>query len=302
MMEAGEPSMWWQSGVWFVLRVALAILFGLGVLLFFMQRDMIYYPMRAAESELLRQAQLLGVQPWLDRSGKRIGWRIGPPEGTAPTARVLIFHGNAGHALHREGLSRIMAETEVGRAWEFFLLEYPGYGSREGKPSEASFHEAAREAFDELLAATPSLPLVLVGESLGTGVASRLAGERSEQVDGVLLLTPFDSLASVARYHYPWFPVQFLLLDRFHSARHLAEYQGPVVFLLAEEDEVVPSKLGKKLAAAHSGPQEVYSISGSDHNGVVGLLQTSDWEKILRFLGEGAAPSSTEEKDAEEDG
>jgi pimeloyl-ACP methyl ester carboxylesterase len=296
-MEAGEPAMWWQSGVWFVVRVVLAIVVGLALLLFFMQRDMIYYPMRAAEAELLRQAELLGVQPWHNAEGLRIGWKIPPPAEVEPTARVLIFHGNAGHALHREGLSRILAETAIGRTWEYFVLEYPGYGSREGKPSETALVEAAGEATRELLAAQPERPLFLLGESLGTGVAGRMAGDFGGQIRGVLLLTPFDSLVSVARHHYPWFPVQFLMLDRFVSSRHLARYEGPVVFLLAEEDEVVPARLGQKLAKAHPGPQMVSLISGSDHNGVVGLLPEEHWTEVLHFLVDPSAPPAASPED-----
>lgn len=272
-------------------RVLAALLLGLCLLFFFMQRSMIFYPMQAsreAQEELARQERLL---PWLDGVGNLQGWRTPslPPE-EQPLARVVIFHGNAGFALHRTGLLRLLQATSLGEDMEFFIFEYPGYGSRGGKPSEAGFLESARIALMALKHPEEpagedrkEVPLLLVGESLGTGVACALAGENSENVQGVILLTPFDSLVSVARHHYPWLPVKWILQDRFDSKSKLSHFSGPVAFVLAENDEVVPAKLGQVLADSFPGPQKIWLVPGSDHNGVVGALSPSDWDEILRF-------------------
>jgi predicted alpha/beta-hydrolase family hydrolase len=262
-----------------LMRLALALVVGLVLIFFFLQRDMIYYPLRSTEDELLGQAASFGLDPWRDAAGKRIGWRT---QKENPTGYVLIFHGNAGHALHREGLVRILEDTPIGAGLEYFILEYPGYGSRDGKPSEAAFLEAALGAVS-LLNTGAGLPLVLVGESLGTGLASLVAARKPESIRGMILLTPFDSLTGVARHHYPWLPVTLILRDRYDSMQHLPQFRGPVVFVLAGQDEVVPARLGQKLALAYAGPKLEFLVQGSDHNGVVGLLQPPQWQEILAF-------------------
>lgn len=263
-----------------LLRVTFALAIGLVAIFYFLQRDMIFYPVRAVESELLSQASELDLHPWNDSTGARIGWRTNKADSPGS---VLIFHGNAGHALHREGLVRILEDTAGGGDLEFVILEYPGYGSRGGEPSEKAFLEAARRGAGQILAETAGRPLVLLGESLGTGVASLLAAELRGKIRGVILLTPFDSLVGVARHHYPWLPVGLILRDRFESLRHLPAFAGPVVFVLAEDDEVVPAALGQKLALAFPGPKLEILVPGSDHNGVIGLLASAQWQEILDF-------------------
>lgn len=262
-----------------ILRLVLALAVGLLAIFFFLQRDMIYYPIRSTQTELERQASDLDLTPWRNTEGQHIGWQTARQEATG---NVLIFHGNAGHALHREGLVRILEETPTGATLNYFILEYPGYGSRDGKPSETAFLQAARQAL-ATIEETSSAPIVLLGESLGTGVASLLAGENPDEIQGVILLTPFDSLVGAARHHYPWLPVTLIMRDRFDSLQNLPRFNGPVVFVVAEQDEVVPPELGKKLALAYPGPKLEILVPGSDHNGPIGLLRPEQWQSILAF-------------------
>jgi pimeloyl-ACP methyl ester carboxylesterase len=275
----GKVAAFFNSFLLRLLRLALALVVGLVAIFYFLQRDMIYYPIRSTGQELQRQASELGLSPWMDADGNRIGWRTGKDSAKG---NVLIFHGNAGHALHREGLVRILEDTPLGSELDFFILEYPGYGSRDGKPSEAAFLQAARKAFNRIHEVS-SAPVVLLGESLGTGLASLLAGENPDSIQGVILLTPFDSLVGVARHHYPWLPVTLILRDRFDSLQNLPKFRGPVVFLVAEQDEVVPAALGKKLALVYPGSKMELLVAGGDHNGVVGLLRQEQWQEILAF-------------------
>lgn len=271
-----------------LLRLFLALAVGLFLLFFFMQRSMIYYPMQAPLTEQMALAQRLELLPWKNERGELLGWHtpLLRPEDQ-PLGRVVIFHGNAGYALHREGLIRILQETETGRHLDYFLFEYPGYGAREGQPSEAAFLETATAALATLAVSPPasdaSTRLVLLGESLGTGVASALAANPTTTPSGVILLTPFDSLVSVAGHHFPWLPVSWILRDRYASSLVLPSFSGPVAFVMAEADEVVPAKYGRALAAGFPGPKLEILVPGSDHNGVVGLLSPEEWESILRF-------------------
>jgi len=276
--QQGNGTGSWIGKLYWI-RVLLAVCIGLVILFYSLQRSMIYYPQQADADSLSAAAESLGFEPWVLGNGTNAGWKRA---GKNARADVVIFHGNAGFALHRAGLVDILRGTDTGSGCNFYLFEYPGYGSRPGKPSESEFVKSAIEALEDLRRKN-GLPLVLLGESLGTGVASLVARDLNPPPSGLLLVTPFDSLVSVAELHYPWLPVRWILRDRYDSASALKHYEGPVVLLLAGGDEIVPPELGKKLYEKVPGPKLLLTVEGSDHNGVVGLLRPEDWDRALRF-------------------
>ncbi len=239
-----------------------------------LQRKLIYYPERAAESHLLSLAERQEILPWRDAGGELIGWRFGSPD---PSHRLLIFHGNAGYALYRVYYEKILPPS-----WEAFVMEYPGYGARPGSPTETSLKKAAQDALDLLRQDASEVPLHLAGESLGTGVAAWLAGQNPKAVKGVLLITPMTSLVDVGAHHYPFLPVRWLMADRFDSVTALASYDGPAAFVLAGRDEVIPVELGRRLHETYPGPKRLLEQPGAGHNTLE--LDPTWWRPAFEFL------------------
>jgi uncharacterized protein len=258
------------------LRMAAAIYVGFMLVLAGCQRSMMYYPTRAAEEDLLRMAALEGLEPWRDDEGGIVGWRLagGGRGGDA----MLVFHGNAGMAANRGYLAEGFAPH-----FDVYLMEYPGYGARSGSPSEAHFAEAARAALEQLRREL-SGRIFLGGESIGTGVASRLAGEHPDAVDGLFLATPFTSLTDVAKSHYPMFPVGLFLRDRYESEKHLRGFRKPVAFLVAGRDEVVPSRLGLALYEGYGGAKRLWVQDGRSHNTVDYSARAVWWGEVAELL------------------
>ncbi|MEM6775350.1 MAG: alpha/beta hydrolase, partial [Pseudomonadota bacterium] len=128
-----------------------------------------------------------------------------------------------------------------------------------------------------------SQPLFLVGESLGSGVASYLAGHFARQVGGVLLVTPFTSLTDVAKQHYGFLPVDTLLSERYDSVAALGDFDGPVAFLIAGNDEVVPAELGRSLHAGFGGPKWLQEQPGAGHN-TLNYDPAADWWREVTRL------------------
>jgi pimeloyl-ACP methyl ester carboxylesterase len=181
----------------------------------------------------------------------------------------LIIHGNAGCALHRDYIAQpIHAAAGV----DVFVLEYPGYGARNGAPTKASMDAAAEESFQLLPAGKPKY---LVSESIGTGVACDLAKNHPNEVAGLALFVPYHKLASVAQGKMWFFPTYFLLLDRFDPEECLKNYRGPVKFVVAGNDEILGPATGKKLADSYRGPKELQVIAGAHHNDV--SAQSPEW-------------------------
>jgi pimeloyl-ACP methyl ester carboxylesterase len=257
------------------------VIFAIGafIMLTALQRHLIYFPNTAQAQALEKMAARSGLQPWRDSAGKTIGWRT--PEGPGARYRMLVFHGNAGYALDRvyfvNGLRQLVDQ------WDVFLFEYPGYGAREGAPSEDSFKATATQALEVLLA-DDSSPVFIAGESLGSGVASYLASTFQDQVAGLLLVTPFSSLTDVAAHHYPFLPVRMLLSERYNSTEALVRYRGPVAFLLAGRDEVVPRELGQQLYDSYSGPKWLYIEEHAGHNTLNYSPGAPWWGEVASFL------------------
>lgn len=244
-----------------------------------LQRQLIYFPSKAQPDVLSGLASRMSLQAWHDSEGMAIGWKT----AGSPSARyrMLVFHGNAGYALDRNYF--VSGLRALGNQWDVFLFEYPGYGSREGTPSEANFKAAATQALQVLLE-TDSRPVFITGESLGSGVASFLANIFSKQVAGLLLVTPFSSLIDVAAHHYPFLPLRILLSERYDSREALSHYGGPVAFLLAGRDEVVTTESGQQLYDSYGGPKWLHIEAQAGHNTLPYNPGAPWWGEVTNFL------------------
>ena len=265
-----------------VLGIAILVWLGLLVFLALSQRSMIYYPSRNDAESLAREARVSGFQPWTNPAGQTIGYfsPAAPNDARPPTA-VLITHGNAGYAAHRADYAQILRNAAPDRAISVYILEYPGYGARTGQPSQPDFLAAADEAVSQI---PDNIPLILLGESIGTGVASATAAAHPDRVKGLLLLTPFDSLANVAQHHYPLLPVRWIMRDQYPSAEWLKNYRGPVAIILAANDTIVPAKFGQSLHDSYAGPKKLLIADQADHNDLLHTLPPSAWQEALTFL------------------
>src|SRR5207245_8215813 len=117
-----------------------------------------------------------------------------------------------------------------GVGW--LLIDYRGYGSSEGSPSEAALTSDGLAWYDYATSELKADKVFLFGRSLGSGVAVQLAAERP--LAGVILVAPFDSLVEVVRYHYPYLPVDWMLKHRIDSSGRGPKIAVPLLCLVAE--------------------------------------------------------------------
>ena len=252
------------------------------------QRQLMYFPCRETLTGLQARAEANQFESWHNGRGEFIGWKR--LITNRPTAgQVLILHGNAGCALDRtpyaDALQRV-APLDV------YILEYPGYGCCAGSPSETSIFRAATEAISLPTLASKTY---LIGESLGTGVACYLAGTSAQSVAGVLLIAPYNNMTSVAQHHMRIFPVRWMLKDKYRSDLHLKNYPGPVAFLLAGRDTVVPSRFGRRLYEGYGGPKKLWEEPGAGHDEIHDM-NFNWWKEVIGFWEEnGQAASKTTE-------
>jgi fermentation-respiration switch protein FrsA (DUF1100 family) len=215
------------------------------------------------------------LRAWPAAAGMRglIAEPAGPVKGTA-----IVFHGNAGHAGDRGYYSDML----VPLGWRVVLAEYPGYGARPGRPSESALVDDA-VATVELARQRFAGPLLLIGESLGAGVASAAFARRRDAVTGLVLITPWDRLDRLAAHHYPWLPVRLLLRDRYDNVAALRALGKPLTIVVAQHDRIVPPGFGQALHAALGEPKRLVVIPSAGHNDWPARIDGRWWLDVLGF-------------------
>lgn len=262
------------SLLWLALACGLAL-----AAIALLQDRLLYFPARATAAQMSTGR----LAAWPSAQDFR-GLVAEPPGAVRGTA--VVFHGNAGHAGHRA----YYADALTGLGLRVILAEYPGYGPRDGAVGEASLVADAEQTL-RLAHRLHGAPLLVVGESLGAGVAAAAASRTREQVAGLLLITPWDRLEHVAAFHYPWLPVRWLLRDRYESAAHLAAFGGPVIVAVAERDTIVPARFGTALHDALPGRKRLDVIAGAGHNDWVMRVNDAWWRDVVAFgLGSPTSP------------
>ena len=257
------------------ITITIVVIYGvLCAFVFAFQRRLIYFPTRVSSAVAEQAARQDGFTPWRNATGQIIGWTLAA--NSAPTGSVLVIHGNAGYALERDYIARPVHDAA---AVDVFILEYPGYGAREGSPNLESWLAAGEEAFAALPTNTPRY---VVSESIGAGVAAHLAGTHPQEVAGLAMIVPYDNLASVGQNQMRLFPAYWLLRDRFHPSEWLKSYDGPVKVLLAEKDEIIPPRFGQRLFDAYQGPKTLQTIRGAQHNEVA-EQPPEWWREVFAF-------------------
>lgn len=204
------------------------------------------------EDVVLRADDGLGLDAWL----------LHPPDVDAGAA-VLYLPGNGGNRSSRLGVGQEIAR----RGFTVLLVDYRGYGGNPGAPSEAGLARDARAAvaFLRERGFEPERTLY-VGESIGTGVAAQLAV--TDPPAGVLLRSPFPSMAALAATHVPR-PLTWLLRERYRTADALRDSEVPVLVLHGDEDDVVPSRLSAAVAAQVGNLHDEVVLPGVGHNDAV---------------------------------
>lgn len=241
------------------LLVVLALYAVFVLLVFLGQRKLMYFPttQRVQPAEL----GLSGIDEVTLELGN--GHRLHSWYAQAATGQptLLLFHGNAGAVSHRA--HRFLDYMPHG--FGVFVLGYPGYGGSDGSPSEASFADAAMTAYRFLEArGIDPADIVIYGESIGSGVAVRLAAQVPARA--LVLEAPMASAIDVASRHYPLLPVRLLLRDAYRSIDRVASIDMPLLIIHGTDDTIIPIESGRLLFEAAVEPKQFAAIRGAGHN------------------------------------
>lgn len=231
------------------------------VLLWFLQRSMIYFPfgtppdpasvgLRDTEAVTIATADGETLQAWFVKARSR------------DASAVIVFNGNAGNRAYRADLALALGE----RGFSVLLFDYRGYGGSTGRPSEQGLAADARAVRAYVASRDDVDPrrIVYFGESLGAGVAVGLAVETPPAA--LVLRSPFTSLGDVGQIHYPFLPVKRLLRDKYPSLDRIGRLGCPVAVIAGDRDGIIPIAQSRAIYDAARGPKTWAVIKGADHN------------------------------------
>jgi pimeloyl-ACP methyl ester carboxylesterase len=266
------------------LKIAAAVAVGLPLVVYLAQDSLIFYrqPLPdARRTEIARRFPAATEVTLASADGTKLhGWRV-RPQGVERAPLVLYFGGNAEETSYMlEAVGDPLHGETPGVGW--LIVNYRGYGASEGSPSEHALVADALTLYDHAakLPGVDADRIVAFGRSLGSGIAVQLAAHRP--VRAVILVSPFDSLAAVAKRYYWYLPVDWMLKHRFDSIALAPALKQPLLCLIAERDEVIPPVHGERLFDAWGGAKRKILLAEAGHNSTD--VHPAFWPSVREFL------------------
>jgi len=233
---------------------------------FFLQSRLIYFP--GSAHEVTRDALSLPFEevtldsraPSEKKPARIVAWFV---PAAKDRGTVLLFHGNAGTIADRGEIIGILHDLGLN----VFIVDYRGYGKSEGAPTEQGLYADAAAAWEYLTLkrGIPARRIIVMGKSLGGGVASQLAERRGP--GALILQSTFTSTADMGARLYPFLPIRLLTRHRYETLKRMPKIQCPVLVAHSPQDEMVPYAFGRAIYDAALQPKRFLEMRGSHNEG-----------------------------------
>ncbi|MFZ5425465.1 MAG: alpha/beta hydrolase [Thermodesulfobacteriota bacterium] len=267
-----------MSGLKLIIGFIIILWAGFAAFLYFGQESQLYQPRPV---DPMNETQLMSTHPGLEvflvstPDGQALaGWFLPRKLGRGLAPAIVYFGGNA------EDAADFLAQAKMFPEMSIVSVNYRGYGRSTGRPGQKALMDDALAVYDQAVAATGKRAVVM-GRSLGSGMAVHVAANR--EVAGAILVTPYDSLLEVAREHWPFMPVKWLLKDHYDVTADAARATAPLLVLTASLDGVISPERGRAVFDAWKGTDKAYTrVISAGHNDIERFTLYKD--AILRFL------------------
>jgi uncharacterized protein len=232
----------------------------IGLVLYFEQKNFIYFP---SSTENVGQWQKEKFQDhtlylYLPKNHNKV---------------IVVFHGNAGSAINRVAYNDLFPNEDV------VINEYPGYGVNANE--DVNYQQIifyANKTMQNIIQKYGHDNVILLGESLGSGVASEMA--EKYHIQKLILITPYSSFLDLAKRQFFMYPIKWMLQEDFDNIRALKHYQGQVTMVVASNDQVINPKYALKLYNTLKMPKYLFMINGAGHNDWMRFITKEDLESI----------------------
>jgi len=248
----------------FVIGYAIAV-----IVLYSLQKKLIFYPGKLAPDYKFSMTEESEEVTVTTDDGERINGLFFP---RASHEVILYFHGNAGDLSQWQFVS----EDFTALGFNFFIIDYRGYGKSTGDISEKGFYEDAQAAYNYLLGKgfRPE-HIIIYGRSIGSGVAVELASKKKSK--GLVLESPFSSFARLANEKFPFFFPSLYLRFRFDNLGKINDVRCPVIFLHGSDDTLIPPTHSRLLFDRFKGTKKMILVDKGAHNDLHAFQQYKDF-------------------------
>ena len=259
--------------------ITLVMYIALVLMLYIMQRELIYIPSQVRplpENFGLETFDAQIVEIDSEQEISLYSWWVEPAKPNKST--ILYFSGNAGHIGYRS--QKVIHYIQQG--YGLLMVSYRYNAGIGGDPSEKNIMTDAQAAYDYLMSNNiPKENIIIYGESLGTGVAAKLAA--TNETGALILEAPYTSLYELAYTHYPMVPFPKLLVkDKFDTDSIISQIKSPIFIMHGTNDRVIPYHHSEKLVKKIKTNYILYPLENYGHSG---LYSNSGIEKeVLLFL------------------
>ena len=269
-----------RTRAYWVKRIVLGAVFiyiTIAILMALFQRSFIYFPEKLPpDTPLQLPAETEEVSFEVQDIGRIFGIYHPPQDGELT---VLLLHGNSKNVLHYLDLFVGLVRLNLG----VLMPDYPGFGKSDGSPTEETVYRTAERALQFLKEQNiPPSKVVLFGKSLGTAVATHLATK--SDCAGLILESPFKSIASVGQRQYPFLPVSLLVRDRYEILPRIKSVGEPLLVIVAEDDTLVVPEESFAVFEEAAEPKTLLTIKNADHNDIQSTGGEFYWEHLRLWL------------------
>ena len=225
---------------------------------YFYQRSLLYHPSENNYSNDKINFSYEEIFIEADENIKLKSWFI--EKDLKKFKTILLFHGNAGNLFNRVYKLNELNKLDLN----ILLISWRGFSGNKGKPNEKNLYHDAGVAVKWLNSrGVNNKNIILYGESLGTGVATELG--KSNMFGGIILESPFTSIAKAAKIYYPYLPINLILKDRYDSIEKIQSITVPILIMHGKKDNIVPQKMGLELFQKANKPKFNYFPENDDH-------------------------------------
>lgn len=264
--------------LWFlrIARVLILAYIGVIALAYAQQERMIFYPTTLEPKHKFQLS--LPYEEKFTETGHEImhGLLIKAPQSKG---LIVYYHGNGGDMSQWASVGQ---EIALRVNWDVWMVDYPGYGKSTGSiESQEQLLNSARKVLEHAKLEYPQEKIAIFGRSIGSGIAVKLASEFS--VQGLILETPYLSIARLTQGMYPWIPL-FALKYPLMSEEWIQNVKAPILILHGDQDDIIPFEHGKKLAALSPHSTFIQIPDGRHNNLSVYDLYWSSIEIFFRGL------------------
>ncbi len=256
-----------------VILVLLALYLALCGILYFVQEKMIFFPQKLSNDFRFRFRNFEEVSI-KTKDGPILNSLLFKAEHSKGV--ILYLHGNAG-SVHSWGE---LAGIYTSLGYDLLMPDYRGYGKSEGKiHSQEQFFDDMQTAYDLLKTTYDESDIVVIGYSIGTSVATKIAADNHPKM--LILEAPFYSLTDLVKHIYPFLPA-FILKYKFRTDKFIRKCTMPVVIFHGDRDEIIYPGSSIKLKKLMKPTDTLIMLKGEFHNGIsTNPVYLSELKKIL---------------------